>query len=200
MSKRVDLIREGSVPETIWLLEHPSLYSAGRSARPDDLLASDRFPVFWTGRGGQFTYHGPGQRIVYVMLDLRKRDMDVRRFVRDLEEWVIAVLASFGIKGECREDRVGVWVRRTDLAGAEGHAIQKDKIAALGIRLRRWISWHGISINLYPDLEHYKGIVPCGIRSHGVTSLRQLGIDINFDDFDHALQECFYSVLGDRSR
>ncbi|MBI2253355.1 MAG: lipoyl(octanoyl) transferase LipB [Proteobacteria bacterium] len=171
MEKRVVEIRAGTAPETLWLLEHPPLYTAGTSAKAGDLLSPDRFPVFESGRGGQFTYHGPGQRVIYVMLDVKKRGADVRQFVRDLEEWVIRTLARFNVTAERREGRVGLWV-------ADGG--REDKIAAIGIRLRHWVSFHGISINVDPDLNHFNGIVPCGISDSaatpfGVTSLAKLG-------------------------
>lgn len=166
MEARAAAIAEGRAGELVWLLEHPPLYTAGTSARAGDLLQPDRFPVFRSGRGGQYTYHGPGQRVVYVMLDLRKHGCDVKAFVAGLESWTIAALAQIGIRGETRCGRVGVWVARPDCeTGAE------DKIAALGIRLRRWVSFHGIAINVAPDLSHFDGIVPCGIAGHGVTSL-----------------------------
>lgn len=187
MEKRVAEIRAGEAPECVWLLEHPPLYTAGTSARAEDLLDS-RFPVYDAGRGGQYTYHGPGQRVAYVMLDLKQREADVRRFVRDLEEWIIRALARFNVEGERREGRVGIWVRR------EGG--REDKIAAIGVRLRRWVSYHGVSINLEPDLSHFSGIVPCGIREHGVTSLVDLGLPVTMADLDAALQASFAEVFG----
>jgi lipoyl(octanoyl) transferase len=187
MEKRVAEIRAGEAPECVWLLEHPPLYTAGTSARAEDLLDS-RFPVYDAGRGGQYTYHGPGQRVAYVMLDLKQREADVRRFVRDLEEWIIRALARFNVEGERREGRVGIWVRR------EGG--REDKIAAIGVRLRRWVSYHGVSINLEPDLSHFSGIVPCGIREHGVTSLVDLGLPVTMEDLDAALQASFAEVFG----
>jgi lipoyl(octanoyl) transferase len=184
-------IADGNGRERIWLVEHAPLYTAGTSARAEDLVAPDRFPVHWTGRGGQFTYHGPGQRVAYVMLDLKRRRPDVRAFVSALETWIIAALWSFQVRGERRQDRVGVWVRRPERGiGAE------DKIAAIGIRLRRWVSFHGISLNVEPDLEHFSGIVPCGIRDHGVTSLVDLGLPVTMGDADIALREAFESVFG----
>ncbi|MEC9346181.1 MAG: lipoyl(octanoyl) transferase LipB [Pseudomonadota bacterium] len=189
MERRAAAIRDDGADECIWLLEHPPLYTAGTSAKPGDLLASDRFPVFATGRGGQFTYHGPGQRVGYVMLDLKRRGPDVRRFVHDLEDWVIGTLACFGVIGERRAGRVGVWVDRGN--GRE------DKVAALGIRVRRWVTFHGISINVNPDLDHFAGIVPCGIAGHGVTSLADLGIDASMAEVDQALRQQFGRVFGD---
>jgi lipoyl(octanoyl) transferase len=184
-------IAEGSGRERIWLLEHAPLYTAGTSARAEDLVVPDRFPVHWTGRGGQFTYHGPGQRVAYVMLDLKRRRQDVRAFVSALESWIVAALWSFHVRGERRQDRVGVWVRRPERGiGAE------DKIAAIGIRVRRWVSFHGISLNVEPDLEHFSGIVPCGIRDHGVTSLVDLGLPVTMGDADIALREAFERVFG----
>lgn len=190
MEDRVAQIRENTAEELIWLLEHPSLYTAGTSAKEQDLLAPDRFPVYRAGRGGQYTYHGPGQRIAYTMLDLRKRGPDVRCFVHNLEEWVIQALASFNVKGERREGRVGIWV---DRGGG-----REDKIAAVGVRIRRWITFHGISINVEPDLEHFSGIVPCGIgeQNLGVTSLVDLGLPVTMTDLDVALRESFDSVFG----
>ncbi|MEJ1994790.1 MAG: lipoyl(octanoyl) transferase LipB [Limibacillus sp.] len=182
MERRVAEIREGTAPECVWLLEHPPLYTAGTSARAEDLLDA-RFPVYDAGRGGQYTYHGPGQRVAYVMLDLKRREPDVRRFVQNLEEWVIRALARFNVEGQRREGRVGIWVDRGD--GRE------DKIAAIGVRLRRWVSFHGISINLEPDLSHFGGIVPCGIKEHGVTSLVDLGLPVTMADLDQALQQTF---------
>lgn len=187
MERRVAAIRDGNEAECVWLLEHPPLYTAGTSADPADLLTPDRFPVHQTGRGGEYTYHGPGQRVGYVMLDLKARTPDVRRFVNDLERWVIGTLAEFGIAGERREGRVGVWVVTP---GGE------KKIAALGIRLRRWVSFHGISINLNPDLEHFGGIVPCGIQDYGVTSFADLGVTAGMDDLDAALKRQFEKVFG----
>lgn len=195
MEDRVARIAAGTAPEAIWLLEHPPLYTAGTSARPADLRDPDRFPVHAAQRGGQYTYHGPGQRVVYVMLDLGKRGRDVRCFVRQLEAWVIATLAEFNVQGEIRAGRIGVWVTRPDKPrNAEGH-LQEDKIAAIGIRLRKWVSFHGISINLDPDLEHFGGIVPCGITDHGVTSLVDLGLPVSMTDLDVALRRCFSQVF-----
>jgi len=188
MERRVALIAGGEAGPLVWLLEHPALYTSGTSAKADDLLAPARFPVFATGRGGQFTYHGPGQRVAYVMMDIRQRGNDVRRFVFDLEEWLIRTLAHFNVRGERRAGRVGIWVGRK--GGRE------DKIAALGIRVRRGISFHGVSFNVEPDLEHFSGIVPCGISGHGVTSLADLGITATMHDVDLALRAAFESVFG----
>lgn len=190
MESRVAAIRDNGAAELVWLLEHPPLYTAGTSARPDDLLTPDRFPVYRTGRGGQYTYHGPGQRVAYVMLDLKRRKPDVRCFVRDLEEWVIRTLGQFNVKGERRKGRVGIWVDRGN--GRE------DKIAAIGVRLRRWVTFHGIAINVEPDLSHFEGIVPCGIddRKLGVTSLVDLGLPVTMADLDVALAKTFPEVFG----
>ena len=188
METRVAAIVAGQAPEQIWLLEHPPLYTAGTSARAADLLAPDRFPVYETGRGGEYTYHGPGQRVAYVMLDLNRRGRDLRAFVHNLEQWVIDTLGQFNVKGERREGRVGIWVDRG--MGRE------DKIAAIGVRVRRWVTFHGISINVDPDLEHFSGIVPCGIAEHGVTSLVDLGLPVTMTDLDIALQETFPGVFG----
>mgnify|MGYP000996672521 CR=1 FL=1 len=188
MEARVAAIADGRADELVWLLEHPPLYTAGTSAKSEDLLTPNRFPVFTTGRGGQFTYHGPGQRVGYVMMDLRARGNDVRRFVYDLEEWLIRTLAHFNVRGERREGRVGIWVARK--GGRE------DKIAALGIRVRRGVTFHGISFNVDPDLEHFSGIVPCGIQQHGVTSLADLGLTATMADVDLALRGAFESVFG----
>jgi len=195
MEARVARIASGDAAEAIWLLEHPPRYTAGTSARPADLLAPDRFPVFEARRGGQYTYHGPGQRVVYVMLDVGRRGRDVRLFVRQLEQWVIATLAEFNVRGEIRPGRVGVWVAREDKPLTATGARPEDKIAAIGIRLRRWISFHGISINVEPDLEHCSGIVPCGIAEHGVTSLVDLGLPVEMGDVDAALLRCFGQVF-----
>ncbi len=189
MEQRVEAIAGGRTAELVWLVEHPPIYTAGTSAKDDDLLDA-RFPVFRTGRGGQFTYHGPGQRVAYVMLDLKRRNSDVRGFVRDLEEWLIRTLARFGVKGERREGRVGIWVMRPD-AG-------EDKIAAIGVRVRRWVTFHGIALNVSPDLAHFGGIVPCGIRGHGVTSLAALGMDAAMADVDEALRDAFRRVFESR--
>ncbi len=187
MEREAGAIARGAAPERVWLLEHPPLYTAGTSAKSTDLLEPDRFPVFQTGRGGQYTYHGPGQRVAYVMLDLTRRGQDVRAFVAGLEQWLIATLASFNINGERREDRVGVWVRRGD---------REDKIAAIGIRVRRWVTFHGISLNVDPDLSHYDGIVPCGVSGHGITSLADLGLSVTMTDVDIALKYSFSTIFG----
>jgi lipoyl(octanoyl) transferase len=192
MDARAAAVAAGTASELVWLLEHPPLYTAGTSAKAHDLLAPDRFPVFNAGRGGQYTYHGPGQRIVYVMLDVKRRGGDVRAFVSDLEGWIIDTLAAFGVKGETRADRVGVWVARPEKSpGVE------DKIAAIGIRLRRWVSLHGLSLNVEPDLEHFSGIVPCGIAGHGVTSLADLGRIVSMPEVDMALEAAFRARFGD---
>lgn len=196
MEDRAAAIAQGRADECIWLLEHPPLYTAGTSAKPADLTDPDRFPVHQARRGGQYTYHGPGQRVAYVMLDVAKRGRDVRRFVQDLEAWVIDTLSSFNIKGEVREGRVGVWVVRDDKPLRADGTPQEDKIAAIGIRLRKWVSFHGISINVDPDLDHFSGIVPCGITDHGVTSLVDLGLPVAMEDVDVALQQSFGAVFG----
>jgi lipoyl(octanoyl) transferase len=190
MEERVAAIRAGTAPELVWLLEHPPLYTAGTSARPDDLLDHGRFPVYATGRGGQHTYHGPGQRVGYVMLDLKRRGADVRAYVHRLEEWLIATLARFNVKGERREGRVGIWVARG--AGRE------DKIAAIGVRVRHWVTYHGVALNVDCDLSHFAGIVPCGIATpqFGVTSLLDLGITATMADVDVALREAFDDVFA----
>ncbi len=190
MEARVAGIAEGRADEAIWLLEHPPLYTAGTSARAADLTEPDRFAVHVAGRGGQYTYHGPGQRVVYVMLDLNRRGRDVRLFVQALENWVIGTLAAFNVRGERRAGRVGVWVVRPDRAGPDGSAAE-DKIAAIGVKLRRWVSFHGLSINVEPDLSHFSGIVPCGIKDHGVTSLVDLGLPVTMADLDLALKQEF---------
>ena len=191
MERRAAAIAAGEAAELIWLLEHPPLYTAGTSSKWEDLVEPDRFPVHKTGRGGQFTYHGPGQRVVYTMLDIPRRTGDVRAFVHLLEDWVIDTLAQFQIHAETRADRVGVWVPRPD----KGEGLE-DKIAAIGIRVRRWISFHGLSLNVAPDLTHFSGIVPCGVRQHGVTSLADLGRDIHMKAVDAALAECFMRRVG----
>ena len=191
MEARAAAIAAGQADEAVWLVEHPPLYTAGTSAQPADLLTPDRFAVFESGRGGQYTYHGPGQRVAYVMLDLKRRRPDVRAFVVALEDWLIATLWAFHVRGERREDRVGVWVRRPE-RGADA----EDKIAAIGIRLRRWVSFHGISLNVEPDLTHFSGIVPCGVRDHGVTSLVDLGLPVTMADADIALRQAFETVFG----
>jgi len=191
MEARVAKILAGTAPEVIWLLEHPPLYTAGSSADVNDLIDPDRFPVFQSQRGGQYTYHGPGQRVIYVLLDVGKRGRDVRKFVKSLENWVISTLAEFNVVGEIRQGRVGVWVQRKDKPLSASDTIIEDKIAAIGVRLRKWVSFHGISINLEPELEHFSGIVPCGIAEHGVTSLVDLGLPITMGDLDLALERCF---------
>jgi lipoyl(octanoyl) transferase len=192
MEVRVAAIADGTAPELIWLVEHPPLYTAGTSARPEELIEG-RFPVHWTGRGGQFTYHGPGQRVVYVMLDLKRRGGDVRRFVATLEEWIIRALKAFDVAGERREDRVGVWVHRPD-QGAD----REDKVAAIGIRLKRWVSLHGIAINVAPELSHFSGIVPCGVAEprYGVTSLADLGRAVTLAEIDAVLRREFAPLFG----
>jgi lipoyl(octanoyl) transferase len=189
MERRAEAVAAGEAEEVVWLLEHPPLYTAGVSARPADLLAPDRFPVFESGRGGQYTYHGPGQRVAYVMLDLRTRQRDVRAFVAALEAWIIGALAELGVAGAVRPGRVGVWVDRPTPP-------REDKIAAIGVRLRRWVSLHGISLNVAPDLTHFDGIVPCGIREHGVTSLAELGAPSRMERADAALRAAFESTFG----
>lgn len=197
MEARVDAIAAGEADECIWLVEHPPLYTAGTSAKPSDLVDPDRFDVFQTRRGGQYTYHGPGQRVAYVMLDVAKRGRDVRCFVRDLETWVIATLDEFNLRGEIRPGRVGVWVQRPEKPRNADGSTAEDKIAAIGIRLRRWISFHGISINVEPNLGHFDGIVPCGISDHGVTSLVDLGLPVTMDDLDVALKKTFDTVFSE---
>lgn len=193
MEARAAAIAAGEAGELVWLLEHPPLYTAGVSAKDADLLTPDRFPVHRTGRGGQFTYHGPGQRVAYVMLDLRTRGRDVTRFVADLEHWIIGALERFNVKGEIREGRVGVWVERKGPGWA-----REDKIAAIGVRLRKWVSFHGIALNVEPELEHFSGITPCGIAApqYGVTSLVDLGLPITMNDADAALRDSFHRVFG----
>ena len=192
MEARVKAILDGEAGELVWLLEHPPLYTAGVSAKPSDLLDPDRFPVFESARGGQYTYHGPGQRVVYVMLDLRRRRQDVRAFVAALEDWVIDALARFNVVGEVRTCRVGVWVDRKE----PGLPVREEKIAAIGVKLRRWVSFHGISLNVEPDLSHFGGIVPCGIAEHGVTSLVALGRPVTLAEADEALRQSFTEVFG----
>lgn len=196
METRAERIRAGDANEAIWLVEHPPLYTAGTSADPKDLTDPDRFPVFEARRGGQYTYHGPGQRVAYVMLDVAKRGRDVRLFVSQLEDWVISTLAEFNVKGERRPGRVGVWVIRPDMPPNSDGTPREDKIAAIGIRLRKWVSFHGLSINVEPDLSHFEGIVPCGIRDHGVTSLVDLGLPVTMADVDVALKRTFSSAFA----
>lgn len=189
MEERVAEILAGAVDELVWLLEHPTIYTAGTSAKRADLIDPERFPVFPTGRGGQYTYHGPGQRIGYVMLDLNKRVRDVRCYVYYLESWLITTLSTFGITGERRPDRVGIWIRGDD--GSEA------KIAAVGVRVRRWTTFHGVAINNAPDLEHYAGIIPCGVTAHGITSIKDQGVDISMSELDSALKAAFADTFGD---
>ena len=196
MEARVARVAGGDADEAIWLLEHPPLYTAGTSAKPADLLTPDRFPVYETRRGGQYTYHGPGQRVAYVMLDLNARGRDVRRFVHQIEDWVIATLAEFNVKGERRAGRVGVWVTRPEKPPMPDGSSREDKIAAVGLRIRKWVSFHGISINVEPDLGHFEGIVPCGIAEHGVTSLVDLGLPVTLEDVDDALKRTFPPIFG----
>ena len=191
MEARVAAIAAGEADEMVWLLEHPPLYTAGVSARDEDLLDAGRFPVHRTGRGGQFTYHGPGQRVAYVMLDLDKRGRDVRAFVRGLEGWLIGALEAFGVAAGVREGRVGVWVERKGAGWA-----REDKIAAIGVKVRKWVTFHGISLNVEPDLDHFAGIVPCGIQQHGVTSLVDLGVPATMDEADGALRDSFRRLFG----
>jgi lipoyl(octanoyl) transferase len=195
MEERVAAIADGLAPELVWLVEHPPLYTAGTSADPADLIAPHRFDVFETGRGGQYTYHGPGQRVAYVMLDLKQRGPDVRRLVAALEAWLIGTLAAFNITGERREDRVGVWVRRPDRPAPAGE-VAEDKIAAIGIRVRRWVTFHGVSLNVEPELEHFSGIVPCGVTAHGVTSLVDLGLPVTMPEVDMVLRAEFELLFG----
>jgi lipoyl(octanoyl) transferase len=195
MEARAAAIAEGQAGELVWLLEHPPLYTAGISAKPSDLLDAHRFPVFETARGGQYTYHGPGQRVAYVMLDLTRRTRDVRAFVAALEAWVIGALDRFNVEGAIREGRVGVWVERR----TPGLPVREDKIAAIGVKLRRWVSFHGISLNVEPDLSHFPGIVPCGQTEHGVTSLVDLGLPVTLDEADEALRASFREVFGEVS-
>ncbi len=194
MERRAGAIRAGEAAELVWLLEHPPLYTSGTSARATDLLSPDRFPVFKSARGGQYTYHGPGQRVAYVMLDLDRRGRDVRAFVHGLEEWLIRTLGEFGVKGERRAGRVGVWVDRT----TPGGATREDKIAAIGVRIRRWVSFHGLALNIEPDLSHFSGITPCGVSDPGlgVTSLVDLGLPVTMDDADAALRTAFEGIFG----
>lgn len=196
MEARATAIAAGEAEECIWLVEHPSLYTAGTSARAEDLTEPDRFPVYPTRRGGQYTYHGPGQRVAYVMLNVAARGRDVRCFVRQLENWVIATLDEFNLRGEVRPGRVGVWVQRPEKPAQPNGSPAEDKIAAIGIRLRKWVSFHGISINVEPELSHFGGIVPCGITNHGVTSLVDLGLPVTMDDVDLALRATFDEVFA----
>lgn len=195
MEARVAAIAAGTADEAIWLLEHPPLYTAGTSSKPADLTDPDRFPVHLAGRGGQYTYHGPGQRVIYVMLNLNTRNRDVRQFVCALENWVIAALAEFNVQGMRRAGRIGVWVSRPDLAANPDGTAAEHKIAAIGVKLRKWVSFHGISINVEPDLSHFTGIVPCGIKDHGVTSLVDLGLPVTMSDLDAALARTFAKAI-----
>ena len=195
MDNYVQKIISGEADEKIWLLEHPSLYTAGTSANKKDLVEPNRFPVFETKRGGQYTYHGPGQRVVYVMLDLNKRGKDVKKFVENLEAWIIRTLAEFNVVGQSRNGRVGIWVERPDKPKNINGLIEEEKIAAIGIRLRKWITFHGLSVNVDPDLSHFQGIVPCGIKEHGVTSLVDLGLPVSMQDLDVALTKSFSKVF-----
>ncbi len=203
MERRVGAIRAGTAPDAVWLVEHPPLYTAGTSAPADELLDPGDFPVYASGRGGRYTYHGPGQRIAYVMVDLKARGNDLRAYVRCLEDWMIAALATFGVKGETRDDRIGIWVARGDSV-APARPGGEDKIGAIGVRVRRWVTYHGMALNVHPDLAHFQGIVPCGIPSGnygensnlGVTSLRDLGIDVSLKDVDQALYQTFAQVFS----
>ena len=196
MDERVEAILAGRAGEQVWLLEHPPLYTAGTSAKPSDLLWPDRFPVYQSRRGGEYTYHGPGQRVAYAMLDLDRRGRDVRAHVWRLEEWLIRTLAAFAVRGERRPGRVGVWVVRADRPPQPDGSPAEDKIAAIGVRVRRWVAFHGVAINVEPDLGHFAGIVPCGIRGHGVTSLVDLGLPVTMADVDLALRAAFDEVFG----
>ncbi len=195
METRVEDILAERAPELVWLLEHPPLYTAGTSARAADLLRPDRFPVYPSRRGGEYTYHGPGQRVAYAMLDLNRRGRDLRAYVWRLEEWVIQALAEFNVTAERRAGRVGVWVRRPDKPPLPDGTPAEDKIAAIGVRIRRWVAFHGVAINVDPDLEHFSGIVPCGIRGYGVTSLVDLGLPVTLSDLDLALGRAFDRVF-----
>ena len=196
MEKQVEGILAGTAPEQIWLVEHPPMYTAGTSAKKADLIAPNRFDVFESRRGGEYTYHGPGQRVAYAMLDLNKRGRDVRAYVGKLEAWVIATLSEFNVQAGSREGRVGVWVDRPERPALPDGRVAEDKIAAIGVRIRRWVTFHGISINVEPDLSHYNGIVPCGIADYGVTSLVDLGIPATIDDLDMALKRRFAEVFN----
>ena len=195
MDNYVQKIISGEADERIWLLEHPSLYTAGTSADKKDLVETNRFPVFETKRGGQYTYHGPGQRVVYVMLDLNKRGKDIKKFVENLEAWIIHTLAEFNVVGQSRSGRVGIWVERPDKPKNINGLVEEEKIAAIGVRLKKWITFHGLSINVDPDLSHFQGIVPCGIKEHGVTSLVDLGLPVSMPDLDIALTKSFSKVF-----
>ena len=195
MDTHVERMIQGEAGEKIWLLEHPPLYTAGTSADKRDLVEPNRFPVFETKRGGQYTYHGPGQRVVYVMLDLNKRGKDVKKFVTNLEAWITLTLSEFNVIGQSRDGRVGIWVERSDKPLKIDGSLEEEKIAAIGVRLRKWITMHGLSINLEPDLSHFQGIVPCGIKEHGVTSLVDLGLPVSMHDLDNALKKSFSVVF-----
>lgn len=195
MQKRAEDIAAGRAAELIWLVEHPALYTAGTGAKMEDLLTPDRFPVYHSGRGGQFTYHGPGQRVIYIMLDLKQRKQDIRAFIRAVEEWGILTLADFGIKAERRSDRVGIWVTRKANPSLPP-PFPEAKIAAIGLRLRKWVSFHGMAVNIAPNLEHYQGIVPCGITEYGVTSAAELGKNISFAQWDKALKRNFQKIFA----
>lgn len=196
MEQEAIKIANGEADELIWLIEHPPLYTAGTSAKVEDLIEPDRFDVFDTGRGGEYTYHGPGQRVAYVMLDLKRRKQDVRAFVSALEAWIIGTLGEMNVTGERREDRVGVWVKRPEKAPLPDGSMSEDKIAAIGIRLKKWVSFHGISLNVEPELEHFTGIVPCGVEQYGVTSLVDLGLPITMEDVDINLRKIFEEIFG----
>ena len=195
MDNHVQKMISGETDEKIWLLEHPSLYTAGTSANKKDLVEPDRFPVIKTKRGGQYTYHGPGQRVVYVMLDLNKRGKDIKKFIEKLEAWIILSLAEFNIVGQRRSGRVGIWIERLDKPKNADGLLGEEKIAAIGVRVRKWITFHGLSINVDPDLSHFQGIVPCGIKEHGVTSLTDLGLPVSMTDVDIALKKSFSKVF-----
>ena len=197
MEARVADIRDGNAAEIVWLLQHPPLYTAGTSASADDLLDGERFPVFEAGRGGQYTYHGPGQRVAYIMLDLKHHGSDVRAYVQNLEDVMIRTIAQFGVTGVRREGRVGIWVER---AQDNKHRGQEDKIGAIGVRVRKWVSFHGLALNVAPDLSHFAGIVPCGISEHGVTSLKDLGVDAGLNDVDKVLRQTFETVFQRQTR
>jgi lipoyl(octanoyl) transferase len=197
MEAHVAGISAGTLPEAVWLLEHPPLYTAGTSSQPSDLIDPSRFPVHVAGRGGQYTYHGPGQRVAYVMLDLNNRGRDIRKFVCGIENWIIATLADFNVKGERRAGRVGVWVGRPELPANSDGSPHDDKIAAIGVKLRKWVSFHGLSINVEPNLSHFEGIVPCGIADHGVTSLVDLGLPVTMADLDASLMRNFALAMPD---
>ena len=196
MDYHVQQMIRGEACEKIWLLEHPALYTAGTSANEKDLVEPNRFPVFETKRGGQYTYHGPGQRVVYVMLDLNKRGKDIKKFIENLEAWIIQTLAEFNVVGQSRSGRVGIWVERPDQTKDVDGLLKEEKIAAIGVRLRKWRTLHGLSINVDPNLEHFQGIVPCGIKEHGVTSLVDLGLPVSMTDLDIALTKNFSKIFG----